>query len=133
MIIGPSIEFLTFFFLGCASNIKKPQNSTSASYYEIEDNSFSLQAIAPAPVISEYAICKAVWFAEKKKAADVALSDPKYGGKPREPITTNSTIPEGWAVLDTTAYLSKPKLTKNPFFGVAHKASECRKMRKWYN
>ncbi len=124
--------FLVFGLIGCVSTPDKPQQAMSASYYNMKDESFSLQAIAPMQIIREYAICKAIWFAEKKNAKKIALSDPKYDKQPRTPGTWGSEIHKGWGVLDTTAYLTEPKSTQNPFINVTEKASTCSNVWQWY-
>ena len=126
------VAFLAIALYGCASTPNMPQQAMSASYYDMKDESFSLQAIAPVKVIREYAICKAIWFAEKKKANKMALGDPSYGGQPRTPGTLGSAVPEGWGVVDATAYLSEPKSTQNPFVNVADMAANCRSGWEWY-
>ena len=124
--------FLIFSLTGCVSAPIKQQLVMSASYYDMKVESFSLQAIAPVQVIREYAICKAIWFAEKKSAKKVALGDPKYGGQLKSPGILGSPVPQGWGVVDTTAYLSEPKSTQNPFVNVEEMASKCRSGWDWY-
>ena len=97
----------------------------------MSDKSFGLQAIAPPDVIRELAVCKAVWFAEKKNVKNLSLSNPVYGElKNIGPVP--SKVPDGWAVLNATAYLDQPSPGGNPMFSVAEKAEPCRQTWDWY-
>ena len=80
--------------------------------------------MAPEQMIREYAICKAIWFAEKRKVTKLSLSNPKYNNK--------ANTPEGWVTVEATAYLTKAKSTKNPFVNVADMAVTCRSGWEWY-
>ena len=102
-----------------------------ASFYDMSDVQFSVEAIAPPQVIREYAICKAVWFAEKKKAQKMSLGDPVYT-KPRSDTQRLNQIPAGWSTLNTTAYLAEPNPSGNPTVGVGERAAQCRQMWDWY-
>jgi hypothetical protein len=107
-------------------------NNFTASFYDMSDSKFSVQAISPRDVIREYAVCKAVWFAEKKKAQKMSLSDPVYSDSPKPPPGYPMRIPDGWIALNTTAYLTDPNPSGNPVFGIAEKAAFCRKAWYWY-
>lgn len=74
----------------------------------------------------QYAICKAIWFAEKKKASKLSLSNPVYNSKPKAPV------PEGWAAVDATAYLAQKSPNGNPFVNVQEMAATCRSGWEWY-
>lgn len=111
---------------GCATAPNTNQRSMSASFYDMKEDVFSLQAIAPSKVIREYAICKAIWFAEKKNATKLSLGDPVYNKKTKE------HVPEGWAVVDATAYLAKQSPNGNPFISVREMAATCRNGWDWY-
>lgn len=134
-----STTALLLILTGCASSPKPapdtnaPEPSMVAAYYDIQDKSFSIQAVAPKEMVREYVICKAVWFAEKKKALEVSLSDPEYNGPLKEMYPPSLEFPKSWTVVDTTAYLSKNKLAKNPFVKVTEYAANCRKTWPWYH
>ncbi len=130
------IRYLIFvifvaFMSGCASapNMDKPL--MSASFYDIKEHQFSLKAIAPKEAIREYAICKAIWFAEHKKAPKISLSNPRFG----DHIKENGKIlavPKDWLVVNATAYLSNPNPDGNPFVSVKEWANRCRSGWEWY-
>ncbi len=117
--------------LGCASKPSPNQQSMSASFYDMKEETFSLQAIAPSEVIRQYAICKAIWFSEKKKATKLSLGDPIYNSEPRGQAILGA-VPKGWAVVDATAYLAEQSPNGNPFVNVQEMASSCRKGWEWY-
>ena len=98
----------------------------SAEYHQIKENTFQLKAIAPFPILREYAICKAIKFAEIKDVKEAAIAPPTEWGKSQE------VLPKGWGEFNTTVYLSKPKATTNPFLNVKKLASICRKNWEWY-
>ncbi len=103
-----------------------------ATIYDVSDTKFSVEAISPREVIREYAICKAVWFAEKKHAQKLSLSDPVYDEPPKSIPPYPKQIPKGWIKLNTTAYLSDPSPSGNPMFSVGEKAAQCREYWTWY-
>ena len=103
-----------------------------ASFSDMSDTKFSVQVISPRDVIREYAICKAVWFAEKKKIEKMSLSNPVYNETPKGPPGFPIRIPEGWIGLNATAYLTDPNPSGNPVFSGAEKAAFCRKTWDWY-
>ena len=109
-----------------------PRQSMYTSFYNMEENSFSFQVMAPLESIREYVICKAVWFAAKQEAEQVALSDPIYGNPLKEPNSLNLRVPDNWAVVDATAFMASPKATVNPFVNVAEMAVFCRDYWDWY-
>ncbi|MDP6968819.1 MAG: hypothetical protein QGG88_06865 [Gammaproteobacteria bacterium] len=109
-----------------------PQQSMYATFYDMEESSFSFQVMAPLESIREYAICKAVWFAAKQEAEQVALSDPVYGNSLKEPNSLNLRVPDDWAVVDATAFMVSPKATVNPFVNIAEMAVVCRDHWDWY-
>lgn len=113
-----------------AQNMNQPLMSTS--FYGMKEEKFSLKAIAPKDVIRQYAVCKAVWFAEKKRAKNMSLSNPKYSDKYEE-LGKLKTVPDGWIVIEATAYLSKTNPTGNPFVSIEQMAVACRKSWDWYN
>ena len=102
-----------------------------ASFFDMSDSKFSVKAVAPKQSVREYAICKAVWFAEKKKAARIALGNLVFG-PPRAPINVPGGFPGDWVSLSTTAYFEKVSPEGNPTFLVADKAVQCRKGFDWY-
>ncbi|MEM7254628.1 MAG: hypothetical protein AAF493_24710 [Pseudomonadota bacterium] len=54
----------------------------AVSYSDMKETSFNVRAVAPADVIQDYATCKAVWFAEHKKAETIVLGAPIFGSEP---------------------------------------------------
>ena len=102
-----------------------------ATFSNMSDGKFSIQAIAPKDGIREFAICKAVWFAEKKKAPNVSLSNPGYVD-PKELKKLPVKVPDDWVALNTTAYLTEPNPDGNPKVSVADYAAQCKKMWDWY-
>jgi hypothetical protein len=102
-----------------------------ASFFDMSDSKFSVKAVAPKQSVREYAICKAVWFAEKKKVAHIALSNPVYG-PPSAPINVPGGFPGDWVSIVTTAYFETVSPEGNPTFLVANKADQCRKGWSWY-
>ena len=101
-----------------------------ASFYNMSDESFSLEAIGPPDVIRQFAACKAVWFAEKRHVITMSLSNPVYGS-PR-PTPVPQKVPNGWVTLQATAYLTAPNPDGNPTFSVAERAGPCRQYWSWY-
>lgn len=102
-----------------------------AKYYDISDSGFSVEATAPRATIREYAICKAVWFAEMKKVQSVSLGDPSYS----EPVPLPewpASPPKDWVTVRTTAHLNGPSPSGNPPVNVAAYASQCRQLWQWY-
>jgi hypothetical protein len=81
--------------------------------------------------VREFAVCKAVWFAEKKHAAKISLSNPVYG-PPKELGPVPAKIPDGWTALNTTAYLNAPSAEGNPMISVVEYAGSCRQTWDWY-
>ena len=108
-----------------------------ATLYDMSDTKFSVRAVAPKDRIREYAICKAIWFAEKKNAKEMSVSDPIYSDpKSLDPKILKSfpgTFPGDWVVVTTTAYLTNPNPSGNPIFPIADKAAQCRRMWDWYH
>jgi hypothetical protein len=102
-----------------------------ARFYDMSDTRFSVEAVSPKDVIREFAICKAVWFAEKKDARSISLSDPVYSktrSGPAHPIQ----VPDDWVAVNATAYLTDPNPSGNPTVSVAEKAAQCRRVWDWY-
>jgi hypothetical protein len=126
------IAALTAICAGLCTGAVWPANADDliASFYDMSDASFSLEAIAPRDVIRQFAVCKAVWFAEKKHVANMSLSNPVYGS-PR-PAPVQQKMPDGWIALQATAYLTAPNPDGNPTFSVAEKAGPCRQYWSWY-
>ena len=102
-----------------------------ASFYDMSATKFSLKAVASKDAVRIYAICKAVWFAEKMKAQHLALSNPIYS-EPKDDPNFPIQIPPDWIALDTTAYLTEPNPSGNPMVSVAEKAVVCRRIWDWY-
>jgi hypothetical protein len=102
-----------------------------ATFYDMSDTKFSIRAIAPPDAVRQYAICKAVWFAEKKHVTQMSVSNPAYGPLPDNPTGGIGKVPEGSVTLTTTAYLNAPSPDGNPMFSVAEKAGPCRQW-DWY-
>src|SRR6185437_2283004 len=112
----------------CSSTSGNPQFVTA--FHDMSDKSFGIQAIAPPSVVRELAICKAVWFAEKKRIEKISLSNPSYGSVGSAgPLPVK--VPDDWTVLNTTAYMNGPSPDGNPAFSVAEKAGPCRAW-DWY-
>lgn len=96
------------------------------------ESKFTLEAIAPQDSVTEFAICKAVAEAEKKGAESMSLSDPKFGAPPKTAPGTGSPIPDDWADLRTTAWLTDPNPSGSPAFSVAAKALACSHAWDWF-
>jgi hypothetical protein len=103
-----------------------------ASFSDMSDTKISVRAVAPTKVIREYAICKAIWIAEKKKVRKIALTSPVYG-PPKSPPPLNWSFPPDWASLETTAYFNGDSPDGNPAFDVSEKADACRKAWDWFH
>jgi hypothetical protein len=102
-----------------------------ASYSGMSDTQFTVEAVAPPDVIREYAICKAVWLAEKKGATTISLSNPEYA-KPRPQQAVMGPFPPEWLSVRATAYLTEPNPSGNPNVSVADYAAQCRRGWDWY-
>ena len=112
----------------CASS---GTDNMAASFHDVSDTQFSVRAVAPPDRIREYAICKALWFVEKKHVAQIALGNPVYGAATMTgPVPMK--FPDGRVSLETTAYLNAPSPDGNPMFSVAEKAAVCRQGWDWY-
>ncbi len=103
----------------------------STEFFDMSDGKFSLRAIAPSSTVRELAVCKAVWFAEKRNVASISLSNPAYATPSTLPAYAGK-VPPDWAILTTTAYISDPNPDKNPKFDVAGRAPACRSAWAWY-
>jgi hypothetical protein len=101
------------------------------SFYNMSDSQFSLRAIGPANAVRELAICKAVWFAEKKHAPQISMGNPAYSAPGHVPAYFGK-VPADWVALTATAYLTAPNPDGNPIFAVAEKAPACRSAWTWY-
>ena len=102
-------------------------------YYDIQSNSFGIEAVAPSDVVRELAVCKAVKMAEDKHAKKLSMGNPTYGQvrpTPSDPYPMK--IPDGWAALHAIAYLDGRNPDRNPDMDVAERAVMCRKMWDWY-
>ncbi len=121
-----------FLMLGCTQQPSQTasQSQMWATFSNMSEAGFAVEAVAPPDVIREYAICKAVWFAEKQKASGLSLSDPVYG--PPGPGPLRQQVPADWISVKATAYVTTPNPSGNPTFTVADKASQCRQMWDWY-
>jgi hypothetical protein len=120
---------VTAFVSACAG---KGHGDLVATFYDMSDTQFSVQAIAPPSVIREYAVCKAVWFAEKKRVGRISLSDPSYDKPVQRVGQIPAKVPDGWTVLNATAYLDAPNPDGNPTFSVVEKSGPCRQAWDWY-
>jgi len=118
---------------GVWAGVSRPANADDliASFYDMSDASFSLEVIAPPDIERQFAVCKAVWFAEKKQAANMSLSNPAYG-PPKHQGPVPQKVPDGWIALQATAYLTAPNPDGNPSFSVSDKAGPCRDSFSWY-
>lgn len=101
------------------------------TFSAMSDGKFSLQAIGPRDVVRELAVCKAVWFVEKRGGTSLSLSDPVYSDPPRQPGVADP-VPDTWVVLKATAYLTVPNPNGIPTLSVATLAPSCRAMWPWY-
>ena len=110
------------------------EDNLISTFYDRTDSSFSVQVIGPATIIREFAICKGIWFAEKKKLANVSFGNPHYGGAKRIAPDLEKVIhvPADWVVLDTTVYWTDANPDKNPMVRVSDRSAECRQMWPWY-
>ncbi|WP_428487400.1 hypothetical protein [Rhodopila sp.] len=118
----------TALLIGCAQ--QRPSNLVT-EFYDMSDSKFSVRAIAPPAAVRELAVCKAVWFAEKRNARSLSLSNPAYSAPKNMPAYVGK-VPPDWVVLTATAYLTAPNPDGNPIVTVADKAPECRSMWPWY-
>lgn len=116
---------------GASLHASRAEDQLISTFYDITDKSFSLQVIAPPGMVRQLAICKAVWLAEKKKLTRISLSNPSYGQAMRQ-AQIRISVPQGWIVLDTTAYFTEPNPGGNPMVDVSDKATSCRRMWPWY-
>lgn len=123
----PSVMALTV--AGCAVQIAQAQNLV-AGFSSVTDTSFDLNVTAPPGIIREYAVCKGVWFAEKKKGSRVWFGDPHYSPASEAPVFGKP--PADWLDLHTTIYLAGPGPEGNPAIDVGERAAMCRQMWNWY-
>ncbi len=123
---------ITFLLAGLLTGGRSSGAEMMASFFDMFDTKFSVKVVAPRETVREYAICKAVWFAEKKKVAHIALSNPVYA-PPNASSPLTATLPDDWVSLETTAYFEAPSPDGNPTFTVAEKAHWCRKGWDWYH
>ncbi|MEJ1977612.1 MAG: hypothetical protein WDN49_17410 [Acetobacteraceae bacterium] len=100
-------------------------------FYDMSDSKFSVRAIAPPNALRELAICKAVWFAEKKNVRSISMGNPAYS-PPQELPSYAGKVPADWVVLTATAYITAPNPDRNPSLDVAQKAQACRSVWPWY-
>lgn len=117
--------------VGCTAQPDARPPSLIAAFSDMSEASFSVEATAPPETIREYAICKATWFAEKKQAKRMSLSDPVYG-PPQAAANVHGPVPSGWLSLKTTAYLTVPYPPGTAAFDVGEKAAQCRQMWDWF-
>lgn len=113
---------------GCA---RQGTSNLVTEFYNMSDSEFSVRAIAPPAAVRELAVCKAVWFAEKRNVRTLSLSNPAYSA-PKDIPAYAGKVPPDWVVLSATAYLTAPNPDRNPTFTVAEKAPGCRSMWPWY-
>jgi hypothetical protein len=117
--------------IALAPSVSRAQDQLISTFYNMSATSFSVQVIAPPDQVRELAICKAVWFAEKKHADKISLSNPDYG-PPKNLDAIPGKVPHGWVVLSATAYLDESNPDRNPMVSVAEMAMSCRKAWAWY-
>jgi hypothetical protein len=98
------------------------------TFYDMSDKSFGVQAVAPPDTVRQLAVCKAIWFAEKKHVNRISFGDPDY----QHPKVTPAQVPDGWSVLNATVYLTEINPSGNPMVNVAEKAAWCRSGWDWY-
>ncbi len=104
-----------------------------AEYYDMSDGKFSVRVISPDDRVREYAICKAAWFAEKRQAERMSLSDPVYDEPPAEKGPFPIETPAEWIMLNTTVYLDdETNPSGNPSVSVPEYAAVCRQGWDWY-
>lgn len=102
-------------------------------YYDVKDNSFGIEVVAPSEVVREFTVCKAVRMAESKHAAKISMGNPSYGHlRESQAGPFQIRIPDGWVVLNATAYLSGQNPDRNPYLDVPERAAMCRNMFNWY-
>jgi hypothetical protein len=116
---------------GCASNGASSGTNMVAEFHDMSKTQLSVRSAAPPDVVREYAICKAVWMAEKPHVAQISLSNPVYG-PPTMPGPVPFKFPDGWVSLEATAYLGTVGPDGNPLFSVEEKAGPCRRGWDWY-
>lgn len=117
--------------LGGSSSAAWAQESVFlASFHDISDASFRVEAIAPPDVVSEYALCKAVWLAEHKKVDRIALGRPGYG-EAKAPPAYPYPVPADWVALTAMVYLDPLPADAFPV-DVPMAAQDCRKAWDWY-
>lgn len=96
------------------------------------ETKFTLEAMAPNDAVTEFAICKAVAQAQKKGAESMSLGDPKFGAPPKLVPGTKQQVPEDWADLKTTVWLTDPNPSGMPAFSVSAKALACSHAWDWF-
>jgi hypothetical protein len=116
--------------LACTTQAGDSENFVT-SFYDMSEQKFGIEAIAPPNVVRELAVCKAVWLAEKKHVQSISLSNPVYG-EPKNVGSLPFKVPAGSVALTATAYLTGPNPDGNPMVIVAEKAAVCRKGWDWY-
>lgn len=114
--------------VGCTT--QGPSNLVT-EFYDISDSKFSVRAIAPPATVRELAVCKAVWFAEKRNVRSLSLSNPAYSS-PKDMPAYAGKVPPDWVALTATAYLTGPNPDGNPTVTVAEKMPGCRSTWPWY-
>jgi hypothetical protein len=117
--------------VACAGAHAQQTANLVTEFYDMSDTKFSLLAIAPSNVLRELAICKAVWFAEKKNARSISLSNPAYSPPSSLPSYAGK-VPPDWVAVTATAYITAPNPDKNPIVDVAQRAQVCRSIWPWY-
>jgi hypothetical protein len=117
--------------IALAPGASRAQDQMISAFYDMSATSFSVQVIAPPDRVRELAICKAIWFAEKKHAEKISLSNPHYG-PPKDLRSMPARVPDGWVVLNATAYLDGSNPDGNPLVSVAERAASCRAGWAWY-
>jgi hypothetical protein len=113
-----------------ASQPSSAQNMV-AGFTNMAEQSFDVRVAAPREVVAEYALCKAVWFAEQNQAETIWLGEPAFSA-PLDSDSIITPIPEDWLVLTATAYYAQQN-EDFPFFDVAENAVACKGAWDWYS
>ena len=125
-------SLVSFVLFACSATPQAGTANLITSFYNMSDSQFSIRAIGPANAVRELAICKAVWFAAKKHAPLLSMSNPAYSAPGVVPTYGFGKVPTDWVALTATAYLTAPNPDRNPVFTVAEKVPACRAAWGWY-
>ena len=133
--IGSFLSYLLFFVGVAQAQMQLPgtENHVISMFYDMKDDSFGIEAIAPPDRVRELAICKAIKMAEDMHVEKISMGNRSYGQLRQTPGSPfQIKIPEGWVVLNATAYLHGVPPDGNPYISVAERAAMCRKAWDWY-